>query len=161
MELQRGHAVEGIIDLPLVGGAITAGLEEAMEDGEENRTFDVEAEAAVAEELAENGLATGIAPQAFEDKDGTEPLDGQGWQGAVVMGGEEDRLLGKACAGGEETFESSILLEVIESPEGGDDALMGAAVGQWFSTICKYCRDPDGLMRKNMATVLQVRHHGV
>src|SRR5712692_660458 len=129
VQLQPGGAVEGIVRLPLSGGAIAAGLEQAVQDGEEHGAFDIEAEAAVAEESADHGLPISVAPQAFEDDAGAEPLHAEGGQCAVVMGGEEERLPGEAGAGGEEAFQSAVLLEVIEAAERGHDALVGTAVG--------------------------------
>ena len=48
---------------------------------------------------------------------------------AVVQAGQEQGLLGVAGAGGEQALQAAVLLEVVESAEGGDDPLAGAAVG--------------------------------
>ena len=47
---------------------------------------------------------------------------------ALVQGVDDQRLFGEAGAGSEQGFESSVGLESVESAEGGDDALAGAAV---------------------------------
>jgi hypothetical protein len=51
-------AVDPVIRPPLVGGAIAAGCEEALEDGEEDGPLDVELEAASVQESLDNPLAS-------------------------------------------------------------------------------------------------------
>ena len=75
-----------------------------MQDGEEHRSFEIEAEAAVAD-----GVATvGDAPEALEDQCGPDDPGG----GAIgvtlaglVMGGQDRGILGEAGVGAKEAVE--------------------------------------------------------
>ena len=59
--------VDEVIVLPALGGAIAAGSTEAMEHGKEQRPFDGKIEVALAEQRGQGSLATGLAPETFED----------------------------------------------------------------------------------------------
>src|SRR5262249_44434798 len=125
---QVGDAVEGIVGLPLVGGAVAAGLQQAMEHGQEDGAFDGEGEAAVGEQVVQDGVATGLVPEALEDEHRAEALATQGGDVAGRAGGEQQRLLREASAGSEQGFQAAVLLEAVEAAQSGDHTLAGAAV---------------------------------
>jgi hypothetical protein len=95
---------------------------------QEDGAFDSELEAAVGQEVAEDGLATGLLPEAFEDQGRADAASGKDGQLAAGLGGEQQGVLGEAGSGGEQRVELTGGLQVVEPAEGGEDALLGAAV---------------------------------
>ena len=100
-----------------------------MQNREEDGAFHREAEGTTGQELADDILAAGLLPQAFKDKSRADALSGEDRCLAVAVGGEQEDVFGKACSGGEQRIELAGLLELVESAEGGEDALADAAVG--------------------------------
>src|SRR3954453_11259254 len=72
VELEVVAALDLVVVPPLVGGPVTAGGEEAMEDGEEDRPLDVELEAASLQELLDDVAAAGLLPEPLEDEGGAD-----------------------------------------------------------------------------------------
>ena len=99
-----------------------------MQDGEEDGPLDVELEAASLQELLDDPLAAGLLPEALEDQGGSDASGGDGGELSLGVGREQQDGLGQACARGEEGIELAVLLELIETPQGGDDPLAGSAV---------------------------------
>jgi hypothetical protein len=128
VELEAVTAPDLIVGPPLVGGPVTAGGEEAMEDGEEDRPLDVELEAASVEELLDDVAAAGLLPEPLEDQNGSDASGGDGGEMAFGVGREEEDGLGESCARDQQGVELSGLLELVESPERGDDPLLGSSV---------------------------------
>jgi hypothetical protein len=98
-----------------------------VEHGKEDGAFDVEAEAAMAEQIMDDVLAAGLLPEALEDQRRTDAGGGDGGELSAGVGGKQEGVLGEASAGGEEGIELSGLLEEVESSEGGEDALFGGS----------------------------------
>ena len=121
-------ALDLVVRPPLVGGPVAAGVEEAMEDGEEDRPLDVELEAASVEELLDDVAAAGLLPEPLEDQGGPDPSGGDGGDLSLGVSREEEDRLSEASAGDQQGIELSGLLELIESPESGDDPLPGSPV---------------------------------
>src|SRR4029079_12077215 len=63
MELERIAPVDLVVRPPLVGGPVAAGVEEAMQDGEEDGPLDVELESATSQELLDDVAAAGLPPE--------------------------------------------------------------------------------------------------
>ena len=98
-----------------------------MQDGEEDGPLEGELEAPALEELPDDVPAAGGLPEPLEDQGRADVADRDGGEPALgVLGDQQDRL-GQAGAGGEQGVELAGLLELIEPPEGGDDALARAA----------------------------------
>ena len=98
-----------------------------MQDGEEDGPLEGELEAASLAAAAGRRAGSRWLPEPLEDQGRADVADGDGGQPALgVLGDQQDRL-GQAGAGGEQGVELAGLLELIEPPEGGDDALAGAA----------------------------------
>src|SRR5262249_60034970 len=102
VQLQGVGAFDRVVGLPLVGGAVAAGLYQAVQHGEEDRPLEVELEAASVEELAEDLLASGIAPEPLEDQGAADAACGDGGELPLGVGGQEQDVLRQACAGGEQ-----------------------------------------------------------
>ena len=128
MELQVVAAFDLVVRLPLVGGAVAAGVHEAMEHGEEDGALDVEFIASCIEELLDDVPAAGLLPEPLEDEGGADAPGGDGGELPLGVGREQQYRLGQACPRGQESIELAGLLELIEPPESGDDPLPGASV---------------------------------
>ena len=99
-----------------------------MQDGEEDGPLDVELEAASLQQLLDDPLAAGLLPEPLEDQGGSDVPGGDGGELSLGVGREEEDGLGQACARDQEGIELPGLLELIESPQGGDDPLAGSPV---------------------------------
>jgi hypothetical protein len=128
VEWEAVAALDPGVGPPLVGGPVAAGGEEAMEDGEEDRPLDVEPEAASVAELLDDVAAAGLLPEPLEDQGGAAAPGGDGGEMAFGVGREEEDGLGESCARDPQGVELSGLLEWVESPERGDDPLLGSSV---------------------------------
>jgi len=101
VQLQLLGAVDLVVLLPAVRGAVAAGGAEAVQDGEEDGAFDGEPEVAVGEQLAQDVVAADLVPEALEDKWWSDTAGGDDGDLAVLVSGEQEDLLGEARAGGE------------------------------------------------------------
>ena len=69
-----------------------------------------------------------LLPEAFEDQGGPEAAGADDGRLAAGVGRQQEDLLGEACPGGEQGVELAGVLELVETAEGAEDALAGAAV---------------------------------
>jgi hypothetical protein len=99
-----------------------------MQHGKKERPFEGEIKVTLAEQSRQDLLATGLAPEAFEDEGRADAPGPHGRRVAFAMRGEQKDVLGKACSGGQETIELAGLLEFFEASEGDQDLLSGFAV---------------------------------
>ena len=113
--------------LPLLGGAIAAGVEEPMQDGQEDGPLDGELEASSLQQLLDHMLAAGQLPEPLEDQGRADVPDRDGRELALGMLGEHEDRAGQAGSGDEQGVELAALLELIEPPQSGDDPLPGAS----------------------------------
>src|ERR1019366_10018364 len=128
MELQGVAACDRVVGLPLVGGAVAAWVDEAMQDGEEDGPFDVELEAAFRQQLPDDPLAPGLLPEPLEDEDRPDVPGGDGGELALGVCRHDQDVAAQSCAREREAIELPGLLELIESPQGGDDLFTGLTV---------------------------------
>ena len=126
MELKVVASLDLVVVFPLVGGAIAAGVEEPVQDGEEDGPLDGELEAASLEQVPDDMLAAGLLPEPLEDQGRADVPGRDGREPALGVRGEHQDRAGKAGSRGEQGVELAALLELIESSQGGDDALAGA-----------------------------------
>jgi hypothetical protein len=63
VELEVVAALDPVVLPPPVGGPVTARVEEAMQDGEEDGPLDVELEAASLQELLDDVATAGLVPE--------------------------------------------------------------------------------------------------
>ena len=128
MRRQGFAPLDLIVRLPRVGGPIAAGGEEAMQDGEDDGPLDVELEVAPVQELLDDPLASGLLPEPLEDQGGSDAPGGDGGELSLGVGREQEDGLGQPCPRDQQGVELSGLLELIESPQRGDDPLAGSSV---------------------------------
>jgi hypothetical protein len=60
-------ALDLVVGPPLVGGPVTAGGEEAMQNSEKDSPLEVELEAASGQEFVDDLPASGLLPEPLED----------------------------------------------------------------------------------------------
>jgi hypothetical protein len=127
MELELAAALDPVILPPLLGGAVAAGVEEPVQDDEEDSPLQGELEPPALQELTDDVPAAGGLQEPVEDQGRADVPDRDGWQATLgVLGDQQDRA-GQAGTGGEQDIELAALLELIEPAEGSDDALPGAS----------------------------------
>ncbi len=123
MELEDVAACDRVVRLPLVGGAVATGVDESMEHGEEDGPLDVELEAACLQKLLDDPLTAGLLPEPLEDEDRPDVPGGDGGELALGVRRQEEDVAAQSSARDQEAVEMPGLLELVESPQGGDDAL--------------------------------------
>jgi len=126
VKLQSLTSFDLIILLPLVGGAITARVEETMKNCEEDRPLEGELIVAALEELTDHMLTAGLLPEPLKDQSRTDVAAGVCREFPLSMVGQDQDRLGQASAGDEQSVELSAALEFIKPSQGGDDPLPGA-----------------------------------
>jgi hypothetical protein len=121
------HAIEDIVALAAVGGAVAAGAEQAVQNGEEDGAFDGELEMALTQQFGKDRLTAGGLPEFLEDQ-GRPPAAGANDRDVIVLDFREDQqFVGEACAGSEQGIDLAVL-ELVKSAERGEDRLLGPAV---------------------------------
>ena len=98
-----------------------------MEDGEEDGPLDGELEVASLQQLLDDVLAAGLLPEPLEDQGRADVPGGDGREVALGVRGEQEDRASQAGSGDEQGVELAALLELIESPQSGDDPLAGAS----------------------------------
>jgi len=99
-----------------------------MQDGQEDGLLDLELEVASVQELLDDPLAPRLLPEPLEDQGGSDAAGGDGGELALGVGREEEDGLGQPCARDQQGVELAGLLQLVESPQGGDDPLPGSPV---------------------------------
>ena len=127
VQLEGVAVLDLVVLLPLVGSPVTAGLEEAVEDGEEDGPLDVELEAARPQELLDNPPAAGLLPEQLEAEGRADAAVVDDRASALGMSGEDEDRPGESRPRSEQGIELAGLLELVEPAQGGDDALPGAS----------------------------------
>ena len=97
MKLKIFASLDLVVVFPLVGSAVAAGVEEPVQDGEEDSSLDGELEAATLQQLLDHMLAAGQLPEPLEDQGRADVPDRDGRELALGMLGEhEDRASRRA-----------------------------------------------------------------
>src|SRR5512135_2361278 len=117
-----------VVGLPRVGGPVAAGCEEAMQDSEGDGPLDVKLEAPSVQELLDHPLAPRLFPEPLDDQGGSDAAGGEGRELPLGVGRKQEDGLGQAGARGQQGVELSGLLELVESPQGGEGPLAGSPV---------------------------------
>ena len=73
VQTQPTDTLHGIIALPLFGGAIAAGSEQAVQHGEEDRPLDGKLEAAVPQQGHHHFVDRAGLPESLQDQGRTDP----------------------------------------------------------------------------------------
>src|SRR5262245_33233103 len=126
VKLQNLTSFDLIILLPLLGGAVTARVEETMKDGEEDRPLEGELIVATFEELTDHLLTAGLLPEPLKDQSRADAPAGVGREFPLGMVRQNQDRLGQAGPRDEQSLELSALLEFIKPSQGSDDPLPGA-----------------------------------
>jgi len=113
---------------PLVGGAVTARRQQAVQHCEEDRAFHGELEVAWGQELFEHRGTASLLPEAFEDEHGAQAEGAHHRELALLMSGKDKEFLGEAGTGTEQAIDGVAVLQFVEAAEGGEDSLLRAAV---------------------------------
>ncbi len=98
MELYPIPPFDLVMRPPLVGSSVTAGGEPAVQDGQEDRSLDVEPEAAAVEELLDDPLAPRLSPEPLENEGRSDAAGGDGRELTLGVSREEEDRLGQPCA---------------------------------------------------------------
>jgi hypothetical protein len=94
-----------------------------MKNGEEDGPLDVELKAASLQQLLDHSLTPGLLPKPLEDKGRPDVPIGDREELSFGVRREHEDGLGESRAREEKGVELARLLEQIESPQCGDDAL--------------------------------------
>ena len=109
-----------------------------MENREEDRALDVEAEPAPAERGAQHLVASGGPPEPVKHQAGADaPTLGPGLPRAAAVLGQRDDLLREAAGGADEAVEGAGGEQALDPAEAGDDALAGLAALAAVLAICR------------------------
>lgn len=82
-----------------------------MEDGEEDRAFDLELVASPVEKLLDDVLTAGLLPESLEDQSGSVALSGDGGDLSPGVSGEDQDGMSEASARDEEGIVCTVLLK--------------------------------------------------
>ena len=111
---------------PLLGRAVRARVDEAVQHREVDRGLDIELELAVAEHLADALADAELFPQAVENEVRAYLPRRHGLERAALVVADDRQLRGEPRAGGEQAVELTRVLERLEAADRGDDALLDA-----------------------------------
>src|SRR5271166_756201 len=131
VQRERVGALDMIGVQPRVAGTVRARYDQPVQDTGEHRAFEREAEAAVGGEMFDHRGATGLLPQPAEDHRRADARGGGGLECSGLQAGDQQRGLGQPRTGASQGIELAGGFEVLDAPEGGDDALArgGAVAG--------------------------------
>jgi hypothetical protein len=114
VKLQSLTSFDLIILFPLVSGAVTARVEETMQNGEEDRPLDGKLIVAALEELTDHVLTAGLLPEPLEDESRTDAAAGVGRELPLGMICQDQDRLSQTGTRDEQSLELSALLEFIK-----------------------------------------------
>ena len=123
MELERVAACDRVVGLPLVGGAVAAGVDKAVEHREEDGPLDIEREAASFQQLLDDPLTAGLTPESLEHEDRPDVPSGDRGELSLGVRRQEEDIAAVSSARDQEGVKMAGLLELVEPAQGGDDAL--------------------------------------
>ena len=95
VQVQIADTLDGVVVLPLLGGTVTAGREEAMQHGEEDGPLDGKLEAPVCEQGRQDFVDRAGLPESLEDQGWPNPGAASGDAVAPRLGAEDGELFGK------------------------------------------------------------------
>jgi len=92
LQVQTADAGDGVIVLPLLGSAVAAGREEAMQHGEEDGPLDGKLEAAAFQQGRQDLVDRAVLPESLEDQSRPDPGAAGGDALAPCMGAEDGKF---------------------------------------------------------------------
>jgi hypothetical protein len=93
MQVQTADAFDAQVILPLLGGTVAAGREEAMQHGEEDGPLDGKLEAPVLEQGGQDFVDRAGLPESLEDQARPDPGATRGDAIAACLGAENGELI--------------------------------------------------------------------
>ena len=128
MQVQLAGAFDGVVVFPLLGGAVAAGREEAMQHGEEDGALDGKLEAPVLEQGRQDFIDRAVLPEPVEDQRWPDLGAVSGDAVASRMGAEHGKLFREPSEGLNQRVELSVGQQLVEAAEAKQDALFDLAV---------------------------------
>jgi hypothetical protein len=115
-----------VVNPPLVGGPVAAGVEQAVQDRQEDGPLDIELKVTSVQESLDDPVTTGLLPEPLEDQGGSDASGGDGGELSFGVGREQEDGLSQASPRGQQGIELASLLPLVEPSQGGDDPLSGS-----------------------------------
>jgi hypothetical protein len=128
VQRQLLDAGDRLLAHPALGGAVAAADEQAMQHGHEYRALERELESSLAQQVVQDRVNARLLPQPLEDQRRADAARAGGDALAATMRAEHGELVGEAAQGGQQTVELARGLELIESSQPMQHALLDAAV---------------------------------
>jgi hypothetical protein len=125
---QQLDSTDGIVALPLFGGAIAARVEQAVKDTEKDGAFDRELEASPGQSSVQNVVDGTGFPEPLTDQSGTDFSTAGGDAVAVEMGAEDGELFREPSERDNEGIELAAGNELIQAAEAMEDVLLDLAI---------------------------------
>jgi hypothetical protein len=97
-----------------------------MQDGQEEDPFHGQFEASARQQTLDDAADMQFVPEASEDQGRTDALASQGGRVTASVGGENHHGFGEFGAAPQEAVELATAPQLVESSDGGDDALPAA-----------------------------------
>src|SRR5450759_2073616 len=128
VQAQIADAFDGVVVLPLLGGTVTAGREEAMQHGEEDGPLDGEFKASAFEQGGEDFADRAGLPESLEDQGRPDPGAARGDAVAACMGAEDGEFFGESSQRLDQGVELAAGQQLIKAAKTKQDALLDLAV---------------------------------
>src|SRR5271157_5587377 len=128
VQVQTADAWDGVVVLPLLGGTVAAGREEAMQHGEEDGPLHGKLEAAAFEQGRQNLVDRAGLPESLEDQGRPNPGAAGGHAVAPCLGAEDGELFREPRERLDQRIEPATGQQLIEAAETKQDALLDLAV---------------------------------
>ena len=126
VEMMQGQGIDAIdyvITMPAVTGAVGTGYEKPMQNRQKDRPLHVEAKLALCQKVANDFPDLQFFPQSLKDQRRTDLL---GICPDVALPGEDQKnFFRKSGKGAHQILDLSLLLDLIHPADGGDDPLDG------------------------------------
>ena len=123
MQVEPSDAVDPVVVPPAVRRTVGPAHEQAMQNGEEDGTFEREPVLAFSGKFFDHGAAAGLVPQTLEHKGGPEPPHLRHHRAPVMDGVHHHRLGGKPRARAQQLFQLTALAQIVVAAQRGDHLL--------------------------------------
>ncbi len=128
VQVQIADTLDGVVVLPLLGGTVAAGGEEAMQHGKEDGPLDGKLEAPVCEQGRQDLVDCAVLPESLEDQARPDPGAASGDAVAPRMGAEDGEFFGKPPQRLDQRVKLAAGQQLIQAAETKHDALLDLAV---------------------------------
>ena len=128
MQVQIADACDGVVFLPLLGGTVAAGCEEAMQHGKEDGPLDGKLEAPAFEQGRQDFVDRAGLPESLEDQGWPDLGTASGDAVAPCMGAKDGEFFGEPSQRLDQGVEPTAGQQLIEAAKTKQDALLDLAV---------------------------------